>query len=54
MAMLAVELLYDGAGEERRVKVEAGPKMTRDEYVALRRSFDSITRYAENGEALTT
>jgi metal-dependent amidase/aminoacylase/carboxypeptidase family protein len=52
MAMLAVGLLYDGAAEGRRVKVEAGPKMTRDEYVALRRSFDSIARYAENGEAI--
>lgn len=52
MAMLAVELLYDGAAEGQRVKAEAGLKMTRDEYVALRRSFDSTVRYAENGEAV--
>jgi hypothetical protein len=54
MAMLAVELLYGGAAEGHRVKSEAGPKMTRDEYVALRRSFDGLSRYAENGEAVAT
>jgi metal-dependent amidase/aminoacylase/carboxypeptidase family protein len=53
MAMLAVELLHDGASEGLRVKAEAGPKLSRDEYVALRRSFDSVARYAANGEAIT-
>ena len=48
MAMLAVELLYDGAIEGKRVKSDAGPKMTRDEHVALRRSFDSVAHHAEN------
>ncbi len=52
MAMLAVELLYDGAAEGKRVQAAAGPKMTRDEYVALRRSFDSVARFSENGEAV--
>jgi len=50
MAMLAVELLYDDAAEGRRVQAQAGRKMTRDEYVALRRSFDSVVRYSEDGE----
>jgi hypothetical protein len=50
MAMLAVELLYDDATEGRRVRAQAGRKMTRDEYVALRRGFDSLVRYSEDGE----
>jgi amidohydrolase len=50
MAMLAVELLFDGAAEGRRVKAEAGRKLTRDEYLALRRGFDSMMTYSENGE----
>ena len=49
MAMLAVELLYDGAAEGKRVKAEAGPKMTRDEYLALRRSFDTVARSPRTG-----
>ena len=52
MAMLAGEVLDDGAAVGHRVKAEAGLKMTRDEYVALRRSFDSLLCYNENGEAL--
>jgi hypothetical protein len=52
MAKLAVELLYDNAAEGNRAKSDAGAKMTRDEYVALRRSFDSVARYTESGEAV--
>ena len=54
MAMLAVELLHDGAAEGLRVKSAAGPKMTPDEYVDLRRSFDSVERYTGNGAAVST
>jgi hypothetical protein len=49
---LAVALLYDGAAEGRRVKAEAGPQVMQDEYIALRRNFDSIACCAENGEAI--
>jgi amidohydrolase len=49
MAMLAVDLLYDGASEGKRVCAEAGPKLTRDEYLELRRSFDSQVRYGADG-----
>ena len=36
------------------VKSAAGLKMTLDEYVALRRSFDNIQRYTGNREAAAT
>lgn len=45
MAMLAVDLLFDGATEARRVIAEAGPKLDRDGYLALRRSFDRKETY---------
>lgn len=51
MAMLAVDLLYDGAKEGKRVKAEAAPKLTRDEYLALRRSFDTQVTYSPDGLA---
>jgi hypothetical protein len=39
MAMTVVDLLWDGAREARRVKAEAGRKLSRDEYLALVRRF---------------
>jgi amidohydrolase len=45
MAMTAVDLLWDGAREARRVKAEAGRKLTRDEYVALVRKFATRETY---------
>jgi amidohydrolase len=45
MAMTVIDLLHDGAREARRVKAEAGPKLTRDEYLALVRRFASFERY---------
>jgi metal-dependent amidase/aminoacylase/carboxypeptidase family protein len=46
MAMTAVDLLWDGAREAKRVKAEAGPKLSRDEYLALVRKFASFEEYA--------
>ncbi len=40
MAMLAVDLLYDEATEARAVIASAPPKLDRDAYLKLRRSFD--------------
>jgi amidohydrolase len=45
MAMTVVDLLWDGAREARRVKAEAGPKLSRDEYLALVRDFASFEEY---------
>jgi hypothetical protein len=39
MAMTVIDLLYDGAREARRVKAEAGPKLSREEYLALVRRY---------------
>ena len=49
MAMLAVDLLYDGASEGKRVRAEAGQKLSRNEYLDLRRSFDTQVRYGADG-----
>jgi amidohydrolase len=46
MAMMVIDLLGDGAAEARRVKAEAGKKLSREEYVSLRRQFDSHEVYA--------
>jgi len=40
MAMLAIDLLYDNAAEAKRVIASAPPKLDRDAYLELRRSFD--------------
>jgi amidohydrolase len=45
MATMVVDLLHDGAREARRVKAEAGRKLSRDEYVALVRRFASFEQY---------
>lgn len=45
MATTVVDLLHEGAREARRVKAEAGPKLSRDEYVALVRRFASFEQY---------
>ena len=47
MAMTVVDLLADGAREARRVKAEAGPKLSREEYLALVRRFGSFEEYPE-------
>lgn len=49
MAMLAINLLYDGAREGKRVLTEAGAKLSRDEYLELRRSFDTSVRFGADG-----
>ncbi len=49
MAMLAVDLLFDGAAEARRVIAEAGPKLDKEAYLALRRSFDQTETYPPAG-----
>jgi amidohydrolase len=51
MAMLAVDLLCDGAAEGLRVRQAAGPKLSRAEYVALRRGFDSRVTFGPDGMA---
>jgi metal-dependent amidase/aminoacylase/carboxypeptidase family protein len=45
MAMTVVDLLSDGAREARRVKAEAGPKLSREEYLGLVRRFGSFEEY---------
>jgi amidohydrolase len=45
MAMTVVDLLCDGAREARRVKAEADPKLTRDEYLALVRGLASFEEF---------
>jgi hypothetical protein len=45
MAMTVVDLLCSGAREARRVKAEAGPKLSREEYLALVRRFVSLEAY---------
>jgi amidohydrolase len=46
MAMTVVDLLADGAAEAKRVKAEAGPKLTRDAYVELVRQFATYEAFA--------
>ncbi len=41
MAMLAIDLLYDGASEAKAVLRDMPPKLTKDEYLQLRRTFDA-------------
>jgi hypothetical protein len=48
MAMTVIDLLYDGAREARRVKAEAGPKLTREEYLALVRRFASQEEFTSS------
>ncbi|GAA3760924.1 amidohydrolase [Spinactinospora alkalitolerans] len=43
MAMTVVDLLCDGAAGADRVVAESGPKMSREAYLELRRSFDTVT-----------
>ena len=45
MAMTVVDLLCDGARDARRIKAEAGPKLSREEYLALVRRFGSFEEY---------
>jgi amidohydrolase len=45
MAMTVIDLLGDGAREARRVKAEAGPKLTREAYVALVRRFAAFEEF---------
>jgi hypothetical protein len=45
MAMTVVDLLHDGAREARRIKAEAGPKLSREEYLGLVRGFGSFEEY---------
>jgi hypothetical protein len=45
MAMTVVDLLHDGAREARRVKAEAGPKLSRAEYLALVRRLAAFEEY---------
>jgi hypothetical protein len=47
MAMLVVDLLFNGASEGRRILDEAPAKLDREGYVALRRSFDRIETFPE-------
>ncbi len=49
MAMLAIDLLYAGASEGKRVRAEAGEKFSRQAYLDLRRSFDTQVRYGSDG-----
>lgn len=41
MAMTVIDLLQDGAVEAERVTAEAGPKLSREQYLETRRKFDS-------------
>lgn len=45
MAMTVIDLLHDGAREARRVKAEAGKKLTRDEYLSLVRRYSTFEEY---------
>ena len=45
MAMMVIDLLWDGAREARRVMAEAGKKLGREEYVSLRRRLDAHEIY---------
>ena len=45
MAMMVIDLLWDGAREAGRVLGEAGKKLSREEYLALRRGLDGQERY---------
>jgi hypothetical protein len=46
MAMTAVDLLADGISGAERVIAGSGPKLTRDEYLALLRSVDADETFA--------
>lgn len=48
MAMSVVDLLADGAAEAERVIAASGPKLTRDEYVGLRSTLDSVQLHGED------
>ncbi|MDR7302581.1 amidohydrolase [Haloactinomyces albus] len=50
MAMSAVDLLADGASGAEEVIRDSGPKLGRDDYVALRRRLDSVRRYRGDEE----
>jgi hypothetical protein len=45
MAMTVVDLLWNGAREARRVKAEAGPKLSREDYLNLVRRFVAFEEY---------
>lgn len=45
MASAVVDLLYDGAAGAERVIADSGPKLSREEYVALRRGMDAHEVY---------
>jgi amidohydrolase len=47
MAMTVIDLLYDGAREAKRVKAEAGPKLSREEYLRLVRGFAREEQFGE-------
>ncbi len=47
MAMSVVDLLADGASGAERVIADSGPKLSRDDYVALRRRLDSVVHHNE-------
>lgn len=46
MAMTVVDLLADGAAGAQRVITESGPKLSRDEYVSMRRGLDARTVFS--------
>jgi hypothetical protein len=50
MAMTVIDLLHDGAREARRVKAEAGRKLSRDEYLTLVRRYASQVEFHESPE----
>jgi hypothetical protein len=45
MALMVIDLLWDGAREARRVLQEAGKKLSREEYLALRHGLEGQERY---------
>jgi metal-dependent amidase/aminoacylase/carboxypeptidase family protein len=47
MAMTVIDLLHDGAREAKRVKAEAAPKLSRDEYLRLVRGFARDEQFGE-------
>lgn len=50
MAMTVVDLLTDDASGAEEVIRGSGPKLGRDDYVALRRRLDSVRHYRDDGE----
>lgn len=51
MAMSAVDLLTDGASGAEQVITDSGPKLGRDDYVALRRGLDSAQHHRDGDGA---